>query len=167
MSVTPTFTLISGQSLTGRDFAERRATFNGSFRLPLKRFTIGNRNLIERRFRANATDSTRFRSRLLIEHLFSIRKKSFNIFASNEIFLRFDGEKPDAKPIFRRHQQTFDGKVDGRDLLQTAKRRTRPIWRLQCHRHQFTGKRGYFLTVESEQSLNSSLFCRCGLLWKQ
>lgn len=65
---------------------EERLTLGGFVRFPVGKFTIADRNWIERRWRAPQRDAWRYRNRLQIEHPFKINKTKFTWFVSDEVF---------------------------------------------------------------------------------
>lgn len=88
-------TVISGYQyihmhpVPSRKSYEHRLTFGGSYRFPVKRFSISNRNLIERRLRSPQADSTRYRNRIQVEHPVTLGGRRFDLFVSDEIFYDF------------------------------------------------------------------------------
>jgi hypothetical protein len=70
----------------GRHEYEDRATLGATVRLPAGKFTISDRNYFERRWREPQTDAWRYRNRIQLEHPFTIEKKKFTWFVSDEVF---------------------------------------------------------------------------------
>jgi hypothetical protein len=68
----------------GRLEHEKRLTFIGTVRIPIGKFTLTNRNGVERRWREPQADSWRYRNRLQLEHPFKVGKKQFTFFISDE-----------------------------------------------------------------------------------
>ena len=70
----------------GRQEREDRLTFGGTVRVPIKKFTLLDRNWFERRWRAPQIDAWRYRNRIQLEHPFKIGKAEFTYFVSDEVF---------------------------------------------------------------------------------
>jgi hypothetical protein len=70
----------------GRHEVEERLTLGATFRKPIGKFTLSDRNSVERRWRQPQVDAWRYRNRLQIEHPFTIQKAKFNWFISDEVF---------------------------------------------------------------------------------
>lgn len=70
----------------GRQEREDRLTFGATLRVPIKKFTLLDRNWFERRWRAPQVDAWRYRNRIQLEHPFKIRKATFTFFVSDEFF---------------------------------------------------------------------------------
>src|SRR4030095_16400615 len=70
----------------GRHEREERITLGATFRYPIGKFTIADRNWFEHRWRRPQVDAWRYRNRLMVEHPFQIEKKKFTWFVSDEIF---------------------------------------------------------------------------------
>jgi len=88
LTLTPSYLYVAmQQSATRRRLHEHRPGFTLFIRLPkLKGFTITDRNLIERRLRAFASNSVRNRNRIQVEHPVTLRDLKFNVFVSDEVF---------------------------------------------------------------------------------
>ena len=65
---------------------EDRATLAATLRLPAGKFTVSDRNYFERRWREPQVDAWRYRNRIQLEHPFTIQKKNFTWFVSDEVF---------------------------------------------------------------------------------
>lgn len=76
----------ASQPYRGRKSYGSNLIFTGTLKFPIGRFTISDRNQVERRFRNSRSDSTRYRNRLRIEHTAAVGNTKFNVFASNEVF---------------------------------------------------------------------------------
>ena len=74
------------QPSPGRKSYTSTLSFNGTVKFPVGKFTLSDRNQIERRFRNSRADNTRYRNRLRVEHPFAVAKTKFNVFVSNEVF---------------------------------------------------------------------------------
>jgi Protein of unknown function (DUF2490) len=70
----------------GRPEREDRLTFGATLRVPVKKFTLLDRNWFERRWRAPQVDAWRYRNRMQLEHPFKIRKAKFTGHVSDEVF---------------------------------------------------------------------------------
>ena len=70
----------------GRQEHEDRLTFGATLRVPVKEFTLIDRNWFERRWRSPQVDAWRYRNRIQLEHPFKIRKAKFTWFVSEEPF---------------------------------------------------------------------------------
>lgn len=70
----------------GRREHEQRLTLAGTVRFPVGKFTLSDRNSVERRWRQPQADSWRYRNAVLIEHPFKIGKKQFTLGVGDEIF---------------------------------------------------------------------------------
>lgn len=76
----------AAQPSPGRTSFTSTLSFNGTVKFPLGKFTISDRNQIERRFRNSRSDNTRYRNRLRVEYPLAVGKTKFNVFVSNEVF---------------------------------------------------------------------------------
>ena len=70
----------------GRREREIRVTNGVTFQFPVGKFTVSDRNGLERRWRVPQVDAWRYRNRLRLEHPFKINKTKFNWFISDEVF---------------------------------------------------------------------------------
>lgn len=86
LTIQPTYLFVAYQPFPGREFTEHRLIFNLTGRVRLKRFTLADRNLVERRIRPGGTDFTTYRNRLMIDHPAKIGRARFNPFVANEIW---------------------------------------------------------------------------------
>lgn len=73
----------------GRREHEQRLTLAGTVRFPVGKFTLSDRNSVERRWRQPQADSWRYRNRVQLEYPFNIGKKKFTFFISDEPFYDF------------------------------------------------------------------------------
>lgn len=85
LSVEPTYKRIAGQSFAGKTSYENRLSLGATVSLPLGKFTVSDRNLVDRRLRSSG-NTTQYRNRLKVEHPFSVKRMKFNAFAANEVF---------------------------------------------------------------------------------
>lgn len=76
----------AAQPYAGRKSYTNTLSFNGTVKFPLGKFTLSDRNQIERRFRNSRSDNTRYRNRLRVDYPLAIGKTKFNVFVSNEVF---------------------------------------------------------------------------------
>ncbi len=70
----------------GRHEREERLTLGATVRFPVGKFTASDRNWFERRWREPQVDAWRYRNRVQIEHPFTVEKKKFTWFVSDEVF---------------------------------------------------------------------------------
>ncbi len=77
---------VASQPSAGRKSYNTTLSFGGTLKFPIGKFTLSDRNLVERRFRNSRSDSTRYRNRLRLEYPVVAGKTKFNVFASNEVF---------------------------------------------------------------------------------
>jgi Protein of unknown function (DUF2490) len=85
-SVGPNYQYIGMQPFRGRKVWESRLSVPMLVKFNLGKFTIGDRNLFERRLRDPGIDTTRYRNRLQIEHPVGNDKWKLSVFASEEVF---------------------------------------------------------------------------------
>jgi len=111
----------------GRQEDEDRLTLGATLRVPVKKFTLIDRNWFERRWRSPQVDAWRYRNRFQLEHPFKIRKAKFTWFISEEPF--YDWSQHDwvrnrfgagANHVFNKH---FTGDLY---LMRQNDGRTRP-----------------------------------------
>ena len=83
----PNYLYIATQPLPGQRRFENRLSFNTTVRVPIGAgFTLSDRNIFERRLRHPQIDATRYRSRLQVEHPFSVGSVKLNWIMSDEVF---------------------------------------------------------------------------------
>jgi hypothetical protein len=70
----------------GRQEHEDRLTLGATLRVPIKKFTLIDRNWFERRWRSPQVEAWRYRNRIQLEHPFKISKAKFTWFVSEEPF---------------------------------------------------------------------------------
>jgi len=73
----------------GRTTYENRISFAGTVKVPVGRFSIENRNQFERRVRNSASDTTRYRNRLLLSRQVKFGDTQIKLFVSDEVFYDF------------------------------------------------------------------------------
>ncbi len=76
----------AAQPSAGRKSYTNTLSFNGTLKFPIGKFTVSDRNQIERRFRNSRSDNTRYRNRLRVEYPLVAGKTKFNVFVSDEVF---------------------------------------------------------------------------------
>jgi hypothetical protein len=79
------YSFIASQPLPDHHEIENRLSFDGTVRLPVRGWTVSDRNMIERRFR-EPENSSRYRNRLQIEHPIRTGEVKLRLFASDEVF---------------------------------------------------------------------------------
>lgn len=111
----------------GRQEHEDRLTFGATLRVPVKKFTLIDRNWFERRWRSPQVEAWRYRNRIQLEHPFKIGKAKFTWYVSEEPF--YDWSQHDwvrnrfsvgASHVFNKH---FTGDLY---LMRQNDGRTRP-----------------------------------------
>ncbi|HEY6045772.1 MAG TPA: DUF2490 domain-containing protein [Pyrinomonadaceae bacterium] len=70
----------------GRRERETRLTLGATLQKPLGKFTLSDRQWLERRWRAPQVDAWRYRNRVRLEHPFEIDQTKFTGFISDEVF---------------------------------------------------------------------------------
>lgn len=70
----------------GRQEHEDRLTLGATLRVPIKKFTLIDRNWFERRWRQSQVDAWRYRNAVLLEHPFKIGKTKFTLAIGDEVF---------------------------------------------------------------------------------
>src|ERR1043165_3600539 len=70
----------------GRREHETRLTLAATYQKPIGKFTLSDRNWVERRWREPQVDAWRYRNRLRLEHPFQINQAKFTWFVSDEVF---------------------------------------------------------------------------------
>lgn len=86
LTIQPTYVFVAYQPFPGREFTEHRAIFNATLKFRIDRFTLADRNLIERRIRPAGKDFTTYRNRLMVDHPAKLGRLKFNPFISNEVW---------------------------------------------------------------------------------
>jgi Protein of unknown function (DUF2490) len=79
------FLNISTRPAEGRKGNENRLSFAATVRFPVRKVSLSDRNLFERRLRF-PLDSTRYRNRLQIDYPAKLKDGQFGVFASDEVF---------------------------------------------------------------------------------
>jgi hypothetical protein len=86
LSWQPSYLHVDMQPSKNQFSNEERLSLAGTFTIPLGRFTLSDRNLLERRFRRPQGESTRYRNRLQIEHPIKVRQTKITLLVSDEVF---------------------------------------------------------------------------------
>lgn len=86
LTVMPTYIHVAYQPYEGRRINEDRWVLNVTGKIPVGKFLITDRNLIERRVRYNNPDFTVYRNRLQIDHPAQIGQFKFKPFVADEIW---------------------------------------------------------------------------------
>lgn len=84
LTLAPSYLHIATQPTPHRKDFENRLNFAATVHFPLGRFAFSDRNLFERRLR-EASNSTRYRNRLVIEHPLKIDIHRLNVYLSEEV----------------------------------------------------------------------------------
>ena len=86
LTVTPAYMHIATQPFRNVKQFENRLLLPITFRFPLGKFRISDRNGFERRSRHPGVDSTRYRNKLQVEHPIAPNKYKLSLFVSDEVF---------------------------------------------------------------------------------
>lgn len=86
LTFTPTYFHREARPPKGKLEREDRITLGALVRFPVGKFTIADRNWFEHRWRHPQVNAWRYRNRIQLEHPFSISKKKFTWFVSDEVF---------------------------------------------------------------------------------
>ena len=86
LTVTPFYFHSTIQPFRSVHAYENRLNLNSTVRFPLKKFTLSDRNVFERRLRHPGVDATRYRNRLQVDYPTQVEGFKFNVFVSNEVF---------------------------------------------------------------------------------
>ncbi|HZS06176.1 MAG TPA: DUF2490 domain-containing protein, partial [Blastocatellia bacterium] len=85
LTLTPGYLYRADQPVATQHNHEHRLNLAGTVSIPLGRFTLSDRNLFERRWRAPA-DSVRYRNRFQIERPIKLGNTEFRLFVNDEVF---------------------------------------------------------------------------------
>lgn len=85
-TLAPGYLHIETQPVEGQQSHEERLSIAGTLTLPKKRFTLSDRNTLERRFRSPQLDATRYRNRLQLEYPFKLQGTKLTFVTSDEVF---------------------------------------------------------------------------------
>lgn len=86
LTVIPNYLYIGMQPFQGRSGFEQRLSLPATIRFTVGKFTLADRNTLERRFRRPGINSTRYRNRLQIDHPIGPAKHKLSLFVSDEAF---------------------------------------------------------------------------------
>lgn len=90
LTLTPSYLFRRDQPIVGRHGQENRLRFAVTLEKKFAKFTLKDRNLVERRFRRNVADSTRYRNRLGISiPVLKDKKEIFSFFVNDEVYYDF------------------------------------------------------------------------------
>jgi|GEM_PF-327748 len=85
VSLAPSFLYIKRNFSVGQNDVEKRPSLAMTFTLPRSRFTLSDRNLVERRLRRPQGNSTRYRNLLQLQYPFVARGKHLTLLLSDEV----------------------------------------------------------------------------------
>jgi hypothetical protein len=85
VSLAPGFLYINRHFSVGQSDLEKRPSMAVTFTLPRLRFTLSDRNLVERRFRQPQGNSTRYRNLLQLQYPFVVGGTKLTLLASDEV----------------------------------------------------------------------------------
>jgi hypothetical protein len=85
VSLAPSFLYINRHFSVGQSDLEKRPSLAATFTLPRPRFTLSDRNLVERRYRQPQGNSTRYRNLLQLQYPFVAQGKHLTLLASDEV----------------------------------------------------------------------------------
>jgi hypothetical protein len=86
VTVSPNYLHIGMQPFAGRRIWENRLTLPVLFQFKIDKFTLRDRNQIERRYRNSGLKSTRYRNRFQVEHPVGSDKLGLSLFITDEVF---------------------------------------------------------------------------------
>src|SRR5213592_165145 len=85
LTLGPRYSIVETEPTATQELGENRLGLESTFTASLRRWTISDRNVIERRFR-QPRDSTRYRNRLRLERAFRFSRASWYAFVSDELY---------------------------------------------------------------------------------
>jgi hypothetical protein len=85
VSLAPGFLYINRHFSAGQSDLEKRPSMAVTFTLPRTRFTLSDRNLVERRYRQPQGNSTRYRNLLQLQYPFVAQGQHLTLLASDEV----------------------------------------------------------------------------------
>jgi hypothetical protein len=85
VSLAPGFLYINRHFSVGQSDLEKRPSMAVTLTLPRTRFTLSDRNLVERRYRQPQGNSTRYRNLLQLQYPIVVRGKHLTLLASDEV----------------------------------------------------------------------------------
>ncbi len=86
VTVSPNYLHIGMQPFAGRRIWENRLTLPVVLQFKIDKFTLRDRNQIERRYRNSGVKSTRYRNRFQVEHPVGSDKLGLSLFITDEVF---------------------------------------------------------------------------------
>lgn len=85
LTIEPSYRRIYSQPVAGRNNRENRFSLEATVSVPVKGFTVSDRNLIDRRLRSSG-NTTQYRNRFQVEHPFKVKDTEFKAFVADEVF---------------------------------------------------------------------------------
>lgn len=85
LTVEPSYRRIYSQPVGGKSSSENRFSLEATVSVPLGKFTVSDRNLVDQRLRSSG-NTTQYRNRLQIELPFKVKSTAFKAFVSDEVF---------------------------------------------------------------------------------
>ncbi len=86
LTFAPFYTYIATQPYEGRKGYENRLSFPATLRFTAGKWTISDRNLIQRRLLSSRSDVTQYRNRLQVDHPVGPKKLALKVFVTDEVF---------------------------------------------------------------------------------
>lgn len=86
LTINPFRLYVAQQPTSASKNIEHRLVLNATFKFPLGKFALSDRNMIERRVRNGREDFTMYRNRLQIDHPASLGSFRFRVFVADEVF---------------------------------------------------------------------------------
>lgn len=84
LTLSPIYSYVFNQPLGGAPNRENRIAFEATVALPVGRWVLSDRNVIERRF-MDPKDTTRYKTRFQIERPISVVNRPLKVFAADEV----------------------------------------------------------------------------------
>ena len=81
----PSYRYIAAQPVAGRSTREHRLSFEATVSVPVRGFTLSDRNQLDRRLRSSG-NTTQYRNRLQVEHPVTLGGTQFKVFVADEVF---------------------------------------------------------------------------------
>jgi hypothetical protein len=85
LTIEPGYRRIAAQPVAGKSTRENRFSLEATVSVPVGKFTVSDRNLVDRRLRSSG-NTTQYRNRLQVERPFKISDTEIKLFVSNEVF---------------------------------------------------------------------------------
>jgi Protein of unknown function (DUF2490) len=86
LTLTPGYQYQGDQPAAGKETLEHRITMAATFRFPIAKFLLADRNLVEHRLVLSRPNSTRYRNRAYVEYPVVLDGFKFSIFTADEAF---------------------------------------------------------------------------------